>query len=90
MKIELITETFVDERHSLRALKSDIGYHFELLRDSKLAFGTYFLYGEKLHKVALCLGGAAYGLFHDDELAEDLMRTFYEVEHLFGKNELTR
>jgi hypothetical protein len=80
----------IDSRHHLRIFKSDIGVHFELLRDGKLAIGTYFLYGEKIHKAACCLGGAIYGLLHDDELTEDVMRVIEDNEALLGGYELKR
>lgn len=78
-----ILSTSVDGRNSLRVLKSDIGYHCELLQDGKLAFGTYFKYGESVNKIALCVGGAVYGMLHDDKLSEDTMKVIYDNEHLF-------
>jgi len=80
----------IDSQYTLRILTSDIGYHFELIRNGKLSFGTYFLYGENTHKAALCLGGAVYGLLHDDELAEDIMKIIDENESILGGSELKR
>lgn len=85
-----ILNSSIDSRHSLRILKSDIGVHFELIRDSKLAIGMYFLYGEKVHKAALSLGGAIYGMLHDDELTEDVMKLIDDNEQLLGGCELKR
>lgn len=90
MSDKTILSTSVDARNSLRVLKSDIGYHFELLQDGKLTFGTYFKYGESINKVALCLGGAVYGMLHDDELSEDVMKVVYDNQESFGGNELSR
>ena len=90
MKTEIVCNKPIDTRFNLRVLRSDIGYHFELLDDGKLSIGMYFLYGEKIHKAALSLGGAIYGKFHDDELTEDVMRAMDEVEDALGGCELTR
>jgi hypothetical protein len=90
MKTEIVSNKSIDSRFNLRILRSDIGYHFELLDDNKLALGVYFLYGEKIHKAALSLGGAIYGRFHDDELVEDVMRAMDEFEDTFEGCELTR
>lgn len=80
----------IDSQYTLRILKSDIGVHFELLRNGQLAVGTYFLYGEKTHKAACCLGGAIYGMLHDDELTEDVMKVIDDNETLLGGYELKR
>jgi len=77
-------------RNGLRILKSDIGYHVELLQGDKLAFGTYFRYGERVDNVALCIGGAIYGMLHDDELAESAMLVITDNFIVFGGNELQR
>ena len=90
MKTEIVSNKSIDNRFSLRVLRSDIGYHFELLDDGKLSIGMYFLYGEKIHKAALSLGGAIYGKFHDDELTEDVMRAMDEIEDSLGDSELAR
>lgn len=80
----------IDHSTNLRVVKSDIGYHFEVMRDKKLVIGMYFLYGEKTHKAAYSLGGAIYAYFHDDEMAEDAMRIIEENNEILGGYELTR
>lgn len=90
MKTEVVSNKPIDSRFNLRILRSDVGCHFELLDEGKLAIGMYFLYGEKIHKAALSLGGAVYGRFHDDELAEDVMQAIYEVEDSLGGCEFKR
>jgi hypothetical protein len=86
----IILNQVIDSQTSLRIFKNDIGTHFEILRHDKLAIGMYFLYGEKVHKAACCLGGAIYGLFHDDELTEDVMEIIEVNKDLLGGYELMR
>lgn len=88
--MKTVLNKLIDSRFTLRIVQSDTGYHFEVLDNGKLGFGTYFLYGEKLHKAALCVGGALYGLYHDDKLAEDVMSIIHNHEKLLGGDELTR
>ena len=88
--MKTVLNKLINSRFTLRILQSDTGYHFEVLDNGKLGFGTYFLYGEKLHKAALCVGGALYGLYHDDKLAEDVMSIIHNHEKLLGGDELTR
>lgn len=90
MKTEIVLNKSIDTRFTLRVLKSDIGYHFEILDCDKLGIGMYFLYGEKVHKAALGLGGAIYGYYRDDELTEDVIKVIDDNEHLLGGYELKR
>jgi hypothetical protein len=90
MNTEIVLTKPMDSRFTLRILRSDIGYHFEILDCGKVAIGTYFLYGDNLHKATLSLGGAIYGRFHDDELTEDVMRAIDEVRESLGGCELKR
>jgi len=90
MNAIIIVTHALDGRNSLRILKSDIGYHLELLQEGKLAFGTYFRYGERVDNVALCVGGAIYGMLHDDEISESAMLVITDNFMVFGGNELQR
>lgn len=74
----------------LVVLKNDIGYDFELRENHKMIFSLRFLYGQKLHKVAYCLGGAVYGLLNNDALAEVVIKAIEDNKDILGGYELIR
>jgi hypothetical protein len=74
----------------LVVLKNDIGYDFELRENNKMIFSLRFLYGQKLHKVAYCLGGAVYGLLNNDVLSEVIIKAIEDNKESLGGYELTR
>lgn len=49
-------------------------YSFEIRDEGKLETGMRFLYGEKVHNSALCLGRIVYDLFRNADLAESIMK----------------
>jgi hypothetical protein len=71
-------------------LKNDIGYDFEVRENNKMIFSLRFLYGQKLHKIAYCLGGAVYGLLNNDALAEVVIKAIEDNKDVLGGYELIR
>jgi hypothetical protein len=53
---------------------NEVEYCLELRDDGKLVTGLRFLYGEKVHIAALCLGRIVYDLFKNSDLAESMIK----------------
>ena len=70
----------------LLVFDNEDGYSLEIRQQGKLLTGMRFLYNEKVHNIALCLGGIVYDLFKNADLAESMIKA---IEDNLGGYELS-